>query len=734
MGSKRGNLVLFRKKSQVTIFIILGVLLVIGVSLYIISSEEIFVTEKEIEEKQEIPSKFNAVSIYVENCIAKVAEEGLVRVGQTGGYIEPRRYGINSNPSEPTEGRAVRFDPGNEDTATVYWWHFKSNSQCTKDCQCSSERPNLRKNQGEPSIEGQLSRHINENLGSCIKNFEELKRKGFAIDELSQPTSNVLVLDGAVGVTVNYPLKVLQEDSETTIKQYIVSVPVDIKRLYELASKITNTEIKYPVLERWTLEQINAFGLGIDEKALPPTAASIFDPSKKAAHWQKSDAKNLMQFSILPYYTGFMQVWRTSNYEDRGGYYQRATMPINDTYADLKVNFEYLSWWPIYFDIKGRGVRGNFIGPETGTITGLLSWLGLQRYDYYYDVSYPVRVDVYDSSAFNGRGYHFMFNLESNIRGNKAINCSSNELPATLPPTGSLICDVRNYCANVTVDIMSSSGVLSTLQSGDVAFAYGYEGEVCDISSVASTKDGKITIALPQCVGQGCTIQASRYDLFSIPKSLSVRCDLSDSSPTCRAKNVVCNNGRITINAEPFRQKNASVMKKRNIKTGSAASSWTYDPAAVPLLKNEYALINIQKIKEAEGEPDLFVQGIYYGNGTGLELYPGLTPGKYQVTVDLYYALPDISGRTQIVFKDKKIGSQNVHIEPFTGAFNEGSVTHNWTLSQSNLDNSREIVFYVISSPDSASFDNLDAEDVSQIGRSEIIASQNRLSVEPSYR
>ncbi len=733
MGNKRG-LVLVRNKAQVTLFIILGVLLVIGVSLYIISSERIFVKEEaeEIEKKQEIPSQFNAISIYVENCIAKVAEEGLSRIGQTGGYIEPRRYGISSNPSEPTEGRAVRFDPSNEDTSTVYWWHFKSNNQCTKDCQCTSERPNLRKNQREPSIEGQLSRYINENLGSCIKNFEELKRKGFAIEELSQPTSNVVILDGAVGVTVNYPLKVLQEDSETTIRQYIISVPVDVKRIYEFASKITNTQIKYPVLERWTLEQINAFGLGIDEKTLPPVAASVFDPSKRAVHWQKSDAKNLMQYSILPYYTGFMQVWRTSNYEDRGGYYQRATIPINDTYSDLKVNFEYLSWWPIYFDIKGRGVRGDFIGPETGTITGLLSWLGLQRYDYYYDVSYPIRVDIYDPSAFNGRGYHFMFNLETNIRANKAINCSSNALPPILPPTGSLICDVRNYCANVTVDLVSSKGSLG-LEFSDMAFAYGYEGEVCDISSVAvaNNKSGKITIALPQCVGSGCTIQASRHDVFSIPRSLSVRCDLANS-PTCNAKNVVCNNGKVIINVEPFRQIKASVMKKRNIKTGAA--SWTYDTLAVPLLRNEYAVLNLQKIKEVEGEPDLFVQGIYYGNATSIELYPGLVPGRYQVTVDLYYALPDSSGRTQIVFKDKKIGSQIVHTEPFTGTFNEGSVSYNWGLTQSSLDSAKEIVFYAISSPDSASFDNLDADDLSQIGKSEIIGNQNRLSIEPSYK
>ncbi len=728
MKQKRGDLVLFGRKAQLTLFIILGILVIIGMSLYLISSEKVSVREQEIEEKQEVPSKFNAAKLYVENCIAKVVEDGLVRIGQTGGYIEPRRYGITSNPSEPTDGMAVRFDPGNEDTATVYWWHFKSNNRCVKDCQCGSERPNLKKSQGEPSIEGQLSRYINENLRNCIKGFEELKKKGYNIQELSQISSNVIVLDGEVGVTVNYPLKIILADSEITIKQYIVSIPIDIARIFEFASKITNTEIKYPVLERWTLEQINAFGLGIDENGLPPTAEATFDTGSEAVHWQKSDAKNLMQFLILPYYTGLLQVWRTSNYDERGGYYQRATIPINDTYSDLKVNFEYLSWWPIFFDIKGRGVRGNFIGPETGGVTGILSWLGLKRYDFNYDVSYPIKVDIYDSSALNSRGYHFMFILEANVRGNKPINCSSGELPITTPPTGTLICDPRNYCANITVEITSKfDNTQLNTQLEDIAIAYGYEGEVCDIGG----GDGsKTIISLPQCVGQGCTIQVSKYNLFSTPKSLSVRCDLPSNHPTCSVKNVVCNNGEVTVNVEPIKAKNVSVMKKRNIKT----TAWVYDPAPVPLLNNEYAVIYIQKIKDIPEEPDLYVQTIYYGNQTNVGLYPGLVPGNYQVTIDLYYSLPDANGRTQIVFKDKKIDNQNVHIEPFNETFNEGSVTYNWTLSHFNLGNSKEIVFYGISSPDSASFDNLDAEDIGQIGRSEIIGNQNRLSIEPSYK
>ncbi|MBI2545795.1 hypothetical protein HYV81_01305 [Candidatus Woesearchaeota archaeon] len=720
MVCKRGCRVLASTRAQTTLFIILGILLLGGVTLYIVSTERLSLPEGQIEEQQEIPSQFNAVQVFVENCAAKVAEEGLVRIGQTGGYIEPRRYGIASDPAEPTEGRAVRFDPSNEDTAIAYWWHFKSNNLCTKNCQCGSERPNLRKNQGEPSIEGQLGRYINENLGNCLQGFRSLKQDGFVVQELGPATSNVIVAGDGVSVILNYPISVVLENSEISMKQFTASVNVPIARLYEFASKITNTEIKYPFLERWTLEQVTAFGLGPDAEALPPTAASVFDPSKKPEYWQKSDAKNLMQFSILPYYTQFLQVWRTSNYDERGGYYQKATVPVNETYADLKVTFEYLSWWPIYFDIKGRGVRGDFIGPETAGITGLFSWLGLQRYNFYYDVSYPVRIDIYDPAALNNRGYHFMFNLESNVRGNKPLNCTGTGLPATLPPTGTLLCDPRLFCANVS--IATSSGNLSQ----DAEIAYGHEGEACSVGRISAGK-----VSLPQCVGSGCTLTVSGHEVFSSPQSLSVRCDLPENHAMCRQKNVVCNNGKVSVSVEPYRAKNIAVMKKRNIKSGG---TWNFDASPAPLLKNEYAVVSIQKIKEAEAEPDLFATVIYYGNESSVEVLPGLVPGKYTVSIELYYGLPDAQGRTYVEFKDKIVAGQKVHIDPLTGVFNEGSTTLELVLSQADLDRAQQIIFYAVSSPDSASFDSLDVEDISQVGKSEILAAQFRASIEPTYR
>ena len=115
---------------------------------------------------------------------------------------------------------------------------------------------------------------------------------------------------------------------------------------------------------------------------------------------------------MLPQYTPFLTVFDSENYKSNlyDTFYERATLPLanpnNNYYGDLEVNFNYFNWWPIYFELTGRGVSGERIGPET-TSSSYLSFIGIKRYNFYYDVSYPVLVDIYSEDAFNNEGLHF---------------------------------------------------------------------------------------------------------------------------------------------------------------------------------------------------------------------------------------------------------------------------------------------------------------------------------------
>jgi len=104
-----------KKRGQITVFIIIAILLLIGVSVYIYLSEE-----KEV--KKEAPEAAKPIFNYVQSCLRNTARSGLRAIGDHGGYIDISDFEVN--PVNPTEGNAVMFTPGS-DLIVPYWYHLR---------------------------------------------------------------------------------------------------------------------------------------------------------------------------------------------------------------------------------------------------------------------------------------------------------------------------------------------------------------------------------------------------------------------------------------------------------------------------------------------------------------------------------------------------------------------------------------------------------------------------------
>ena len=173
------------KKAQVTIFAIIGVIVLITGSLFFYSQTQI---EKQIIPdaylKEKIPAEFDAIKKYVDDCIYKVSVDGLELAGQHGGYISMVDPEISTASfkiiPEATESDAVIFSDGSN-LAIPYWWYLQSVNDCTGECRYGSKRPELR--DSENSIEKQLERYVKKNLKNCINNFEDFKEQGFKVEE-----------------------------------------------------------------------------------------------------------------------------------------------------------------------------------------------------------------------------------------------------------------------------------------------------------------------------------------------------------------------------------------------------------------------------------------------------------------------------------------------------------------------------------------------------------------------
>ena len=136
-------------KSQVSIFIVFSLVIVLFGMLYF------FYQKQAIEQKIEIvPTEAVSIKLYVDNCIKQVAEDGLEKIGLSGGYINiPER--IKNDPRAylttfPVAGFKI-----------PYWWHEGIHAVPT-----------------EEFVRQELIQHIQIEIRNCINNFESFAGAG----------------------------------------------------------------------------------------------------------------------------------------------------------------------------------------------------------------------------------------------------------------------------------------------------------------------------------------------------------------------------------------------------------------------------------------------------------------------------------------------------------------------------------------------------------------------------
>src|SRR3989338_6039880 len=446
------------KKSQVAIFmIIVAVLIIGGVIFFTLTSEEKKSSEAEIMITESVPVEFDPVKKFVEDCLYTTSAEGLELIGQHGGYASLDERSLNTESfavtGTPTESDAVLF-ASDSNLKIPYWWYLKSSNSCKGDCAFASKRPEL-SGQGN-SIQENLQRYVDAKLGACTNNFEAFREQGYTITETSKPKSTVLITQDDVAIGLDYGLKIEKQGSSASPSRFAARVPVNLQKIYELATKITNLEMENNYIEKHALNLITAFS-GVDNNKLPPMSELQFKFGSNVGR-QKTQVKDNVE-KILLSYVPLFQVDGTANYERNifdnelsQRLYDTTIIPVHDEkFSGLDASFSYLDFWPIYFNLNCNGERC-----KPNSANSLISFLGVQDYKFIYDVSFPVLVEVHDPLALNGRGYTFNLFLEGNIRNNEPIKTDYNPLEVNYQSEQSLLCDSRTS-GDVKVDVADSA-------------------------------------------------------------------------------------------------------------------------------------------------------------------------------------------------------------------------------------------------------------------------------------
>src|SRR3989344_5204711 len=464
------------KKSQVAIYIIIGLVLVILVALLIF----IFMRQSNSVGKEQIPEqiRISPATGFIEACFRTTARKGLEILGSQGGFINPEDPTIlgrtlRFNQNKPTEGDGITLTQGGK--KVPYWAYLSSENDCT-DCVYSQNAPSLN------LIKQQLDDYIEDNVRNCLGTFEGLKSQGIYVTEKGELKVDTLIADNDLRINVDYPVDIEVEGVTTNVKNHYIEIDLDLGKIYKLALEIANQELNQSFLE-YNIMSLISYNSGTDSEMLPPISGTT--SSRSPIVWSKFktelDIKN-----ELNTYTPLLTIPETKNFRpvslsenpsanspsiEEGIYYNFVIDILNNNYEEYDVSFVYLNW-PIYFDITTR--QGDLIRPEemSSTFANLMPFVS-QNYRFFYDVSQPVVVEIKDSEAFNGEGYSFLIALEANIRNNKPLQ-PGRFVPITgitVDSLSSSFSDPRQYISGLITINSKDNGVNNNLLS-DVDIEY----------------------------------------------------------------------------------------------------------------------------------------------------------------------------------------------------------------------------------------------------------------------
>ena len=692
------------KKSQASIFMILGLIVIIGGGIFFYATKVQKPYQPEIKIIQEtIPTQFDPIRNYANDCAYSVGVEGLTKIGKQGGYISLTNKTLNKQSftitQNPTESDAVPFtkDSG---LKIPYWWYLKSSNNCKGSCEFASRRPDLRDT--DNSIEKQLERYIDAEFESCLNNFQPFAEQGFKVSKQGKIKTDVTIGTEDILIIVEYPLNAESPDAKSDLKQFVVRVPINLGKVYDLSTKITNMEIKHRYIEKHALNMIVAFS-GTDKEKLPPMSDMQFKFGSSTS-WQKSDIKNKIT-GLLASYVPLFQVDGTANY-DRNIFnkelqqrlYDSAIIPVaNSSFKNLESYFTYLDFWPAYFNLNCNGER---CAPSSAS--SVFSFFGIQDYSFSYDLSFPVLVEVNDPDALKGKGYSFNYFLEGNVRDNKPMPVDFAELETASLSERSQLCDSRTS-GKIKV---KAADALSKKPIEDAQVLYTLIGESCFISS--TNKEGTINENFPVGIGGVVNVIKDNYIGKSVEIDPQIEVDKS-----------------LNVELQPIKTKKIIIKKKNVAKT---ANGWKFNGEPQDLSDKESASLTFTRIN-SEGELDFSSSASYQGKqqeASEIELAPGDYKAEATLLLSGKLVIPEKGNVPKIDFGE---GSS-----PGQERFVEGGLKLNFTITDDDLANHNTIIVYVVD-VDIANVPEQErvVEDLDQVAKIEDYSAQNKDALKPKF-
>lgn len=410
-------------KGQITIFAVLGlvIIIIVSVAMYVAFQEETGEPGEEVVQQHD--SVINPIVQEVEACMYDLSKEVFEDLGETGGFLDVNEDRYRMDMEQAYLNNALELFEG---TGLVlpYWYGIRGDPNC-QDCEIYTQRPSLEGDHGR-AIQFQAENYIGDNLADCT-DFSGLEER-FDVEILNEPSIEVLFLDRSTEVVADWDLEIEVFEQDRIISHSYFSEEIDLplKGIYRVASDLLYQGIlQQGILDDYTVEMTDVLASGGRDGPVPPRSGGVSYELEAPDMWMLSDVEEEVQ-SFLSENLNYIQVQDSFGHQILTGQEDSFTSSIiaglftdintDDEIRNTRIRFHHLPSWPMYVNVNPS--TGDLIMPESEDDLPSIPFLSLSITYYYfdYDASYPVLVTLDHQDAFGGEGYNFQFVAEANMR------------------------------------------------------------------------------------------------------------------------------------------------------------------------------------------------------------------------------------------------------------------------------------------------------------------------------
>lgn len=342
------------KRSQVTVFIILAIVIITGILLFFIFKGSLTFGNPPIE--------LQPVYNYYLNCIEQETLLGANILGQQGGYIKGPEFSPGSvyMPFSSYLGFSGLGIP---------YWYYISGNGIIKEQVPSKE-----------IMQNELNDFLNERIIFC--DFSEFQEKGFII-EIGEPEIKTKIINNKIEVSVYQILNINSGNVSWSSKKHFKEVNSNLGKFYELSKKIYDDFKETMFLENYGVDILRLYAPvdGVEISCAP----KIWNVEEVRENLTRALETNIPQTKIKGSY------YKLKKPENK--YFVHDIPAIGE--ADVNINFLFSRNWPNKIEVWPND-QGLLLAEPIGLQEGL-GMLGFcyVPYHFVYDLAYPVLIQMY---------------------------------------------------------------------------------------------------------------------------------------------------------------------------------------------------------------------------------------------------------------------------------------------------------------------------------------------------